>query len=92
MYGIQPPVVPEEAAPAGRGLRGLCPAEPVEIIDVVEIPTATRLAARVYRVLDIRAELVARIKAQIADGTYETPERLDIAVDRLMEELFVVDV
>ena len=31
----------------------------------------------------IRQELVARVRAEIAAGTYETPEKLAIAVDRL---------
>lgn len=35
----------------------------------------------------VRHELVARIKQQIASGTYETPEKLDIALDRLLDEI-----
>jgi hypothetical protein len=31
----------------------------------------------------VRAELVARVKQQIADGTYDTPERWEAALDRL---------
>ena len=30
---------------------------------------------------------VAAIRAAIAQGTYETPEKLDIALDRLLERL-----
>ena len=30
---------------------------------------------------------VAAIKAAIADGSYDTPEKLDIALDRLLERL-----
>lgn len=36
---------------------------------------------------DVRAVKVASIKAQIEAGTYETPEKLDAAVDRLLEDL-----
>jgi anti-sigma28 factor (negative regulator of flagellin synthesis) len=36
---------------------------------------------------DVRADLVERMKAEIAAGTYETPKRLDIAVDRLLDDL-----
>ena len=35
-----------------------------------------------------RAALVARIRAQIADGTYLTPERINVAVDRLHRAVF----
>jgi len=36
---------------------------------------------------DVRTDKVAAIKAQIEAGTYETDEKLDIAVDRLIEDL-----
>jgi negative regulator of flagellin synthesis FlgM len=36
---------------------------------------------------DIRFDKVAAIKAAIADGSYETAEKLDIALDRLLERL-----
>lgn len=34
---------------------------------------------------EIRTEKVAAIKQAIADGTYETPEKLDAALDRLLD-------
>jgi len=34
-----------------------------------------------------RAELIRRVKAEIDAGTYETPERLDIAIRRLLKDL-----
>jgi negative regulator of flagellin synthesis FlgM len=36
---------------------------------------------------DIRADKVADIKAQIAAGTYDDDQKLDAAVDRLLEDL-----
>ena len=33
----------------------------------------------------IRAELVERIRREIAEGTYETPEKWEAALDRLLE-------
>ena len=35
----------------------------------------------------IREDLVADVREQIADGTYETPEKLDAAVSELAGEL-----
>jgi hypothetical protein len=35
----------------------------------------------------IRWELVDRVRREIADGTYETPEKWDLALDRLMDRL-----
>ncbi len=34
-----------------------------------------------------RADLVARIRSEIALGTYETPAKLDAAMDRLLDEI-----
>ena len=36
---------------------------------------------------DIRTDLVERIREEIANGTYETQERLDGAIDGLLEDL-----
>lgn len=36
---------------------------------------------------DVRTDLVARIKGEIAAGQYESPEKLGMAVDRLLDEL-----
>jgi anti-sigma28 factor (negative regulator of flagellin synthesis) len=35
----------------------------------------------------IREDLVARVRQEIADGTYETPEKWEIALDRLLDRL-----
>ncbi len=36
---------------------------------------------------DIRVDKVAEMKAAIADGTYETDEKLDVATDKLLDDL-----
>ena len=36
---------------------------------------------------DVRLDKVAQIKAQIEAGTYETDEKLDVAADRLLDDL-----
>ena len=58
-----------------------------EVSDVVDISTASILAAKIHEMPDVRADLVAEVKAQIAAGTYETQQRLEIAVERLTDEL-----
>jgi hypothetical protein len=35
----------------------------------------------------IRTDLVERVRREIAEGTYETPEKLDIALERLLNRL-----
>jgi hypothetical protein len=36
---------------------------------------------------DIRADLVERVRREIETGTYDTPEKWDAALDRLLERL-----
>lgn len=52
------------------------------------ISTAAKLALKLREIPDVRTGLVAAVKAEIVAGTYETPERLEIAIDRLLEDLF----
>jgi anti-sigma28 factor (negative regulator of flagellin synthesis) len=36
---------------------------------------------------DIRTELVERVRREIAAGTYDTPEKWAVALERLLERL-----
>ncbi len=55
--------------------------------DRAEISELARLKALLQKVPDIRHENVARIRAEIEAGTYETPEKLARAIERLLEEI-----
>ena len=55
--------------------------------DTVEISLQAKIASKLAEVPDIRADLVADIKAQIQAGTYDAPEKMDIAIANLLEEL-----
>ncbi len=54
--------------------------------DVAEISAGAREAA-LAEATPIRAELVQRIRQQIAAGTYETDEKLQAVADRVSREL-----
>ncbi len=56
--------------------------------DVVEISSIAKLAAKIHELPDVRAELVEKVKTEIASGEYETPQRIELTIDRLMDELF----
>ncbi len=88
IHGIQPPTAPKAIEPAEAVTRGAPSPEPTGVTDSVEISSAARLAAKVQELPEVRTELVESVKAEIAAGTYETPERLDVAVSKLMDELF----
>jgi negative regulator of flagellin synthesis FlgM len=55
--------------------------------DRLDISEAGQLASRLADIPEIRQDLVARVKSQIESGSYETPERLNAAVGRLLDEI-----
>ena len=58
--------------------------------DQVEISALGQMLDGISQLPDIREERVEEIRRQIASGTYDTPEKLEIALDRLMDELMSV--
>ena len=52
---------------------------------------AAHLLERIKDVPDVREELCERVKQQIAEGAYETAERMEEAVERLVDELLEDD-
>ncbi len=58
------------------------------VTDTVEISEIARLAAKIQDIPDVRQEVVATAKAEIASGTFETTQRIEVAIERLMDDLF----
>ena len=56
-------------------------------VDRVEISPAAEAAIQATETRGIRQDLVSRIRAQIAAGTYETPAKLDAALERMLDEI-----
>jgi negative regulator of flagellin synthesis FlgM len=57
------------------------------IQDELSISDAARAVDQVGQVPDMRMDRVEQIRTQIADGSYDTPDKLDIAVGRLLDEI-----
>ena len=55
--------------------------------DRVELSDHARLLDRLRQMPEVRSELVSAIRQAIADGTYDTPEKLNAAVGQLLDEL-----
>ena len=49
--------------------------------------SATEAAMSAVEGGDFRADLVARVRAQIADGSYDTPDKMAMALDAMPDEL-----
>ncbi len=63
---------------------------PVDQLDLSSASSGVNRLASTTQVAgggEIRIDRVADIRRQIADGSYETPEKLDAALDRLLDQL-----
>jgi negative regulator of flagellin synthesis FlgM len=55
--------------------------------DQLTLSPEALLASRIQQLPEIRNDKVAEIRAQIESGKYESAEKLDVALDRLLDEL-----
>ena len=69
------------------GFREVRRVESAEPGDRVEISRMAELLGRIQELPDVRTSLVARIRAEIEAGTYTTEDKIDVTVDRLLEDL-----
>lgn len=69
------------AAPASA------PSYSVHASDQLDISPEAELISQVHNLPEIRADRVAELKAAIASGTYETDDKIDAALDRLLDEI-----
>lgn len=58
----------------------------IQPTDELALSSETTMLSQVHHVPDIRMDRVAEIRAQIANGTYETMDKLDAAVGRMIDE------
>ncbi len=56
-------------------------------LDTVEISDSARYLGELKKLPDIREEKVAAAREAIANGSFETPERISGTVDRLLQDL-----
>ena len=56
-------------------------------VDELDISPEAEFVSEIRDLPDVRADRVAEIRAQIASGVYETQDKLDLAVGRLLDEI-----
>ena len=78
--GINPPHISTRAAATQQA-----PASGA--VDRVDISPAAHAAVEASESSPVRQDLVNLIRRQIAQGTYDTPEKMDIALDRLLDQM-----
>jgi len=55
--------------------------------DSLDISPAADAAAQAAESGTLRTDLVARVRQEIASGTYETPDKIDAALERMLDEI-----
>lgn len=75
-------------APHGiRQAQPMARPEAPQIADEVDISEAAQFAEQIQQMPDIREDRVEAVRLQIAEGTYETSDRLNAAIERLLDEI-----
>jgi negative regulator of flagellin synthesis FlgM len=86
----QPDVAAQRSQPQKPADAAPKPASPP--VDQLELSSSAANISRLEPISqvagggEIRIERVAEIRRQIASGSYETPEKLDAALDRLLDQ------
>ena len=74
--------------PSGRLERAAtAPADVSRGSDQIELSDTAKILAKLADLPEVREDLVARVRAEIAEGKYETPEKLDAAIEGLAQDL-----
>ena len=83
LHGAQPINAPHRTAhtEAPRGTSSLSQ------VDQLDISPEADFVSRVSGMPDVRTDRVAELRAQIAAGTYETDAKMNVALDRLLDEI-----
>ena len=56
-------------------------------VDRVDISPAAQAASQAAETGDVRNELVNMIRSQISAGTYDTPDKMEVAMERLLDQM-----
>jgi hypothetical protein len=78
------PVFPHRPTGPADAVR---PAELEMPRDEIQISPEAQLLEEISRAGEIRQDRIDEIRRMIASGVYETPERLSLALDRLLNDL-----
>ena len=55
--------------------------------DKVELSNTAQLLNKLRELPDVRQDMIDRIRAELAAGTYDTPEKMDAALEKLLDDL-----
>jgi negative regulator of flagellin synthesis FlgM len=83
IHGAQPINSPHRPAAAGPAQAN----DRLATVDQLDISHEAELASKLSEIPEVRMDRVAAIRSQIEAGVYDTDAKLDIAVQRLLDEI-----
>jgi len=83
IHAAQPMSPPHRLTPT----QGTSGASSFTGVDQLDISPEADFVAQARDLPDIREDRVAALRAQIQNGTYETADKLDMALSRLLDEI-----
>jgi negative regulator of flagellin synthesis FlgM len=83
LHGAQPINAPHGTRPS----QPLARPESPQIADEVDISEAAQFMEQIHQMPEMREDRVEAVRQQIAEGTYETSDRLNAAIERLLDEI-----
>lgn len=72
---VRPSRTPAHAATTTRGE------------DQVELSNTAQLLSKLRDLPEVRQDLIGRVRASIADGSYESDDKTDAAIESLLEDI-----
>ncbi|MBS0209369.1 MAG: flagellar biosynthesis anti-sigma factor FlgM [Planctomycetes bacterium] len=82
IHGAQSISAPHQARPVASP-----PSGGLQINDQLDLSPAAQFVDQVHSLPDIRQDRVNQLRQQIASGNYDTPDKLDAALNRMLDEL-----
>ena len=79
--------IPPTSRATARSSQPTAPAAQARGSDKIELSQRAQLLSRLAALPDVRQDLIDRVKAEIADGVYDTPDKIDELLDELAQDL-----
>lgn len=77
------------SAPHNNRLNSVAPSSSrgIDTADTLEISSEGMFVEAAKNLPEMRMDRIAELRAQIANGTYETADKLDMALENMLDEL-----
>lgn len=90
VHGAQPINGPHqiESAKSAEQTTATSQADQLDISREADLASkVAELSGQIQEIPDVRADQIAKIREAIEEGSYESEDKLDIALDRLLDEI-----